>query len=63
MKKPPTGVIAGVDRSWIRRAAAREPSFDSFKVSIYGGLSNLLRKFSLLRVVIHLKCDTVISYV
>ena len=41
MKKSPTGAITAVDRSWIRRAAAREPSFDSLKVSSLSGLSNL----------------------
>ena len=41
MKKRPIGVIPGVDGSWIRRAAAREPGIDSFKVSLSSGLSNI----------------------
>ena len=56
MKKRPIATITRVDRSRIGRAAAREPSFDTIKVSDRGGLSNLIWKLRFLfRVPIHLK--------
>ena len=56
MKKRPTGFTTRVDRSRIGRAAAREPGLDSFKVSLRGGLSNLIWEGNL-------KFDANISYV
>ena len=56
MKKRPIVVTTRVDRARCRRAAAREPCFDSLKVSDRGGLSNLIWKLRFLfRVAIHLK--------
>ena len=56
MKKRPTGFTTRVDRSRIGCAAAREPGLDSFKVSLRGGLSDLIWEG-------HLKLSVVISYV